>query len=213
MDKIKEKLNQVLGNIREKLSKVAFLQKFLEKKPKEPKPVNPLSMRAIYSSGGTKTRLQVIFVYLFAFLAVGFTAYATKKFLSKINASATREQIEKDYSSEFAEIKEKAIEKATTINVGQFTVKAKFPDHKEGFLSFDLWAKIDDPEAAVFFEKNETIVEDIVVEIFNQFYADEISLLNEAGKETGKKRLQEAFNQKLHKGSVVDLFFHNLIAQ
>lgn len=211
LDAIKEKLASVRTKVLEKTDKIAFLKKWKEKTPE--KAASPHSLGEIYRHGGTGTRFQVLLVFVFLSAALAATGFAVRKMLSRFRSSVEHEKLKKDYAREFEEFSRRVQTKAGVISIGRLTINAYFGQGKSGLMSLDLWARMSDPQAADFAQKNDLILHDKAIEALNELEREKVSLLTEDGKTTARALLLEKLNRAIPKGKVEEVYFHNLIAQ
>lgn len=211
LDSLKEKLSSLRENLREKADKIAFIKKWREKSAASAA-APAYSLREIYRHGGTGTRLQVILVFLFGFAALTSTGLAINKVMARFKSSVEHEKLKKDYAKEFEEFSKRVQSNAAVISIGRVTVNA-YSEDRPRFMSVDLWARMSDPIAAEFAQKNDLIFHDKAIEALDEIRKEKISILNEDGKVLARKRIREKLNRAMPKGSVEEVFFHNLVAQ
>lgn len=213
LDAIKEKLAGLRGTVLEKADKIAFLKKWREKSAPSPSSPNTYSLGTIYRQGGTGTRLQVILVFVFAAASLTATGLAAKKMMSRFKSSVEHEKLKKDYAKEFEEFSKRVQSNAAVISVGRLTISAYVGEGKTALMNLDLWARMSDPQAADFAQKNDLILHDKALDALNELEREKVSLLTEHGKELARERLKEKLNRAMPKGKVEEVFFHNLVAQ
>jgi hypothetical protein len=221
LDAIKNKLAAIREKALEKVDKIAFIKKWLEKKAPSPSPNAPEKKKApeahslgeIYRQGGTGTRLQVLLVFTFGLAALIATGLAIKKMASRFRSSVEHEKIKKDYAKEFEDFSKRVQTNASVISIGSLTINAYVGEGKSSLMSLDLWARMSDPQAADFAQKNDLILHDKALDALNDLFLEKVNLLSEQGKVTARNRIIEKINRVLPKGKVEEVFFHNLVAQ
>lgn len=212
LDALKEKISQTQSAVSEKLDKIALFKKWKESRAQKAAPSSH-SLKQIYRQGGTRTRLQVLLIYAFALAAVFFTFQAGRKMFARLGKSVENEKLKADYSHGLEELAQRAVEKANLVSVGKFTANAYQPGRSNAVLAADVWLRVNDPAAAEFVQKNETLIYDGIVNGFSQAHRDQINPLTEEGSEATKGRIIEALNQVMGTGKVVEVFFQNMIVQ
>jgi flagellar basal body-associated protein FliL len=215
VDEIKQKLTGLQATLLEKLDKIAFLKKFRQPKStstspgKKPDP----SLTTVYREGSTLTRLQVLLVYVLFLSAVVATGYAGKKFLARLKQSDAHENLKQEMSHGLEEFREKVVEKANMVSVGRFTVNVFAGGRPNRLMAVDIWLRMNDPDAAGFVQKNESVIHDRITDSFQGIYQENVDLLEEHGKQRAKALLLESINKSLPKGKAEEVFFENLIIQ
>jgi flagellar basal body-associated protein FliL len=210
LDALKEKAALFRQSLSEKVDKIAFLRKWKESKA-APAAASPYSLGQIYRQGGTATRLQVVFVYVLAIAAIASTLHAGRRIFSQLGTSAEHEKLKQEYAKGFAEISQRVTDKASIVSLGKFTTSAYSEPGRKRMMGVDVWLRVSDPDTAEFVQKNEAILHDRLLDSLNQVYLEKIDILTEKGKVAAKSRIQENLNKALPKGSVEDIFFHNLV--
>lgn len=212
LDSLKEKISALREQLRAKADKIAFIRKWREMASATAVP-SAHSLREIYRHGGTGTRIQVLLVFLFGFAALGSTGLAISKVMARFKSSVEHEKLKKDYAKEFEEFSKRVQSNAAVISIGRVTVNAYSSSGSPKFMSVDLWARMSDPAAAEFAQKNDLIFHDKAIEALEEIRMEKVSLLDEQGKTLARKRIREKLNRAMPKGNVEEVFFHNLVAQ
>lgn len=222
LEAIKTKLASVREKAVEKVDKIAFFKKWLKKKTPSPttnthekvkSSSETHSLGEIYRQGGTGTRLQVLLVFTFALAALIATGLAMKKMISRFRSSVEHEKIKKDYAKEFEDFSKRVQTNASIISIGSLTINAYVGEGKSKLMSLDLWARMSDPQAADFAQKNDLILHDKALDALNDLYIEKVNLLSDQGKNAARNRIIEKLNRAIPKGKVEEVFFHNLVAQ
>ncbi len=215
VDEIKQKLAGLQAGLLEKLDKIAFLKKF--RSPKAPAAANTKKsdpgLSTIYRDGSTQTRLQVLLVYTLFLGAVIATGYAGKKFFARLKQSDAHENLKQEMSHGFEEFRDKVVEKANLVSVGRFTVNVFAGGQSGKMMAVDIWLRMNDPDAAGFAQKNESVIHDRITDSFQNIYRENVDLLEEHGKQRAKAVLLESINKSIPKGKAEEVFFENLIIQ
>lgn len=214
LDGMKDKITQIRASLTDKLDKIPFLKKVLEKKPEAAaKSSSSISLSGIYRDGGVATRLQVILFYVFLFSALASAGMMTKKIWSKIGSSHENDKLKKEYSHGLEALKHKAEEKAEMLSIGTMTVNAFAGEGRKAMVKIDVWAKVSDPAVAGMADKQDLIWHDRTLSALNEVFEKKVNLLTEEGKEFAKNSIKEALNKEIAHGKVEEIFFHNLVIQ
>jgi flagellar basal body-associated protein FliL len=218
LDALKEKLAGVRAQLAEKTDKIGFLRAWKEKRAQAaaagPKPPDPHSLGAIYRDGGTGTRLQVIAFWLFVAIAVVSAGSLFKKMAVKLRSSSANEQVKKDISEGLEKIKEKKIEDAEMLALGQFTTNVYVgPPEDTKNMSIDLWLRVSDPGVAAQINNKNEIYREKTLDVLNSLFARKVSLLQDAGKTAAKDQIRESLNAVLKNGKVEEVFIQNLVVE
>lgn len=217
--KLKEKLTEVKGKIREKiiamrekLSKLSFVKKWNEKRvAKLLAGPDPQSISEIYKMGGTKTRLQVALMVLLAFTGISLLSIAVKKFLHKYRPpeNPVYEKIAHDLDA----LKKQEEANASVVSVGNIEADAanhtKDPNRKVR-MGLDLWVRVGTPKDAKYVEDHYLKFTDKAVEALNILYLEKTSLIDDAGKERAKSLIKEKLNQVSETVVINEIFIYNL---
>lgn len=214
LTELKEKVAKAQAGLTEKLDNIPALKKWRDSRSASAAAgPDPLALSAIYRSGGLVTRLQVLLVLVLALGALGATGYVAHKMWARMKTGSGNEALKKDYSQGLEEMSQKVREQASLVSLGKFTVNARNAQGKAAMMSVDIWLKLDEPDAALFVQKNETIVSDRITEALNESERVGLTALTEAGNEAVKQKIAAATTAALPKGKVVEVFFHNLVVQ
>jgi flagellar basal body-associated protein FliL len=211
----KEKLQLGFAGLKEKLAKLPLPARW-KAQSKESPVINqgpaPFSIGAIYRSGSTGTRIQVILMFCFALSALFFTGMALRGALSRLSHHSEFEQMSEKVSHDLSAIRDEKAESASIMSLGTFTVNSVLGDGSPGLVRADLWLKLDSPNAAAWADKNLQILYDGTVEAFNEARLRKASPLDSNGKILVRNLIIEKLNPLFPEGKVVDVFFHNLVA-
>ncbi|MGZ3651570.1 MAG: flagellar basal body-associated FliL family protein [Bdellovibrionota bacterium] len=218
LDALKEKLDGLRTQLREKTDKIAFIRSWRENRAKKlaapPKPEDPHSLSAIYREGGTGTRLQVLAFYLFLVVAIVSAGSLIKKMAGKMQNSAAHEKMVTDFSHELAESKRKHEEDAQLLSLGQFTTNIYVgPPEESKMMSIDLWIRVSDPQTAGIVNDRNEVFREKTIDALNSLFQEKVNLLQEEGKKAARERVREALNTALKAGKVEEVFIQNLIVQ
>jgi len=171
------------------------------------------SLGAMYREGNTGTRLQVLAFYVFVLIALVSAGSLFMKVANKMRRSTANEQLKKDYTNEFAEVRRKAIESADMISLGQFTATGYVGAQEEKMMKMDLWIRVSDPAAATAIDTKNEIFRDKTMDALNNLSVAKVNLLTEAGKTAAREQIRAALNSALKQGEVKEVYIQNLIAQ
>ena len=198
--------------IQGKLDKIAFVKKWTE-----PRAANPYALSTLYKEGNIRTRVQVVFVYLFAFASILASSYAVILIMKKSGRGT--QETETKISSSLGSLNQKILEKATILSLGKLTLNTVMPSKenpgsaKEAYMTVDLWIRVDTPDAAAYAQSHESVLIDKALEAFQKVYNEKVNLLEEEGKSVAKQAILSTMNSSMKKGKVVEVFFHNLVVE
>lgn len=213
LDALKEKVAALRQQLAEKLDKIPFLKKFAAKAPESAgAPAPSHSLGAIYRSGGTLTRFQVVCFVVFLIAAVISSAIVGKRIFQRMQASEEK-KLKADYSHGLGDIKRRMEENASVLALGKFTVSAYMPDSKNTSATIDLWLRVNNVEAANFVQNHDSVLRDKTMDALNELYVKKVNLLTVEGKEIAKAKIRESLNQAVPKAAVEEIYFHNMVLQ
>ena len=83
LNEIIEKIKGLQTQLSEKVDKITFIKKWREKRTGAAKKLDPTSLSAIYREGSTGTRIQVLVIYAFLFVALISAGSLVRKIIIK----------------------------------------------------------------------------------------------------------------------------------
>lgn len=218
LDPIKAKIAALQAQIAEKTDKIGFIRAWKEKRAQAaaagPKPPDPLALSSIYRDGSTGTRFQVLAFYLFVVVALVSAGSLAKKVLVKMRSSKANQEMAHDISHGMAEIKQKKLEQAEMLSLGQFTANIYQGTQEEGrMMSIDLWLRVSDPNVAAEINNRNDVYREKTMDALNELFVGKVNMLQEDGKAQARDRIRDSINSALKSGKVEDVFIQNLVVQ
>ena len=214
MSKISEliaKVKAAIAQFLEKLRAHPKLGKFFA--PKEKKPENPHSPTVLFREGSLFTRLQLLVVFVLLIAAIGGVYLSAKMIFNRVQKNKSLLAESEQYQNELAEYNQRVKENASIISLGSFTTNNYNEKGEDVRVSLDLWARFSDPETAAYADSISIKVSDRISAALVNVTRQHLSLFTDDGKKALKNEVKRLVDPLLHQGKVMDVYFHNLVAQ
>ncbi len=212
------KITEILAKIRaaivqalEKLRAHPKLGKFFA--PKEKKPEHPHSPTVLFREGSFLTRLQLLVVVVLLLCAIGGIWITGRMIFKRAQKNESLLAESQRYENQLAEYNQRVKENASIISLGSFTTNNYNEKGEPVRVSLDLWARFSDPETAAYADSISIIVNDKISAALVNVTREHFSLFNDEGKKALKDEVKRLVDPILHQGKVMDVYFHNLVAQ
>lgn len=224
MSKITELKNKVQGKLADVKKKIPFLNKKASAKGSDAPQATASNspeitegsaskepgLKQIYKEGryGTKTLIFTIFVFIFVGLAS--SIYLGIRVYRIIKSAKFSDSAQKDYSTQFGNLSQKAAEAASIVSLGTVTVNTS-DGHK--IFTVDIWLKSDSPHTARIIQNIDVRLRDTAIGILREVTSEKTNILSDTGKYKAKIALIKALNAELKGGKIIEIYFYNLMLE
>ena len=217
MGKLKElieKIKAAIAQVRAKLSAHPLLAK-LFKPVKEPEQKAPDSTNPtiLFKEGGVFTRLQLIVVVALLICAGGGIWISTKLIFDRLQKNKSLQANSTKYQNQLEELNQRVRDNASIISLGQFTTNTWNSRNEKIKVQLDLWARFSDPDTAAYADKISIKVNDRISQALARLDEAKIGLMDDHGKAAFREEVKRQVEPLLRQGKLIDVYFHNLVAQ
>lgn len=181
--------------------------------PAAPAAPNPNSLLTLYRQGDTITRVAVIGITLLLILGSVSMVYFSVRLYQALRQAQDMAGSDKDYSKQIEALSTKINEAASIISIGSAAVSTHDASGKRILISVDLWVRCDSALTAGTATAIEVRLRDRAVVALKNTLRPEVNLFTDEGKAIAKAAILKGMNAELSSGKIVEVYFHNLVAQ
>jgi flagellar basal body-associated protein FliL len=208
------KLDEIKGKI------LAFLEKLRANpklahffRPKEKAPESPNNPTVLFREGSLRTRLQLIVVFILLIGFVGGVWFTGKMIFGRMQKNKSLLAESKTYQKEFEDFNQRIRDNASITSVGSFTTNTWNLKGEGVRVSVDLWIRFSNPDTAAYAEAISVKVSDRIGAALSRMQIGKVSLFSDSGKQNLRDEIKRQVDPLLRQGKVMDVYFHNLVAQ